>query len=55
MASCGECANLVLKSKVYSEFRAGFAHIWDRVFRAVSLSIYNVLRMVIAALDIFLY
>ena len=52
MASYGECANLVLKSKVYSGFRAGFAYIWDRVFRADSLSIYNVFNTYIAEWDI---
>ena len=52
MASCGECANLVLKSRVKSGFRAGFAHIWDRVFRADSLSIYNVFSTDIAEWDI---
>ena len=52
MASCGECANLVLKSKVNSGFRAGFAHIWDSILHAVSLSIYNVFSTDIAELDI---
>ena len=52
MASCGECANLVLKSRVNSGFRAGFAYIWNRVFRANSLSIYKVFSTDIAEWDI---
>ena len=52
MASCVECANLVLNSKVNSGFRTGFAYIWDRVFRADSLSIYKVFSTDIAEWDI---
>ena len=52
MASYGECANLVLKSKVYSGFRAGFSHIWDSILHAVSLSIYKVFSTDIAEWDI---
>ena len=52
MASCGECANLVLKSRVNSEFRAGFAYIWDSILHAVSLSIYKVFSTDIAEWDI---
>jgi hypothetical protein len=52
MASYGECANLVLKSRVNSGFRAGFAYIWDRILRADSLSIYKVFSKDIAEWDI---
>ena len=52
MASCGECASLVLKSKVNSGFRARFAYIWDSILHADSLSIYNVFSTDIAEWDI---
>ena len=52
MASCGECVNRVLNYVVHSGFRLGFAYIWDRVFKADSLSIYRVFSTDIAEWDI---